>query len=178
MHMKKLVDSLAAGVDKVADSLGMFSAVLVVLMGLLITFEVFMRYVVGRPPLLADELSRYFLVAMTFLGISWVWKENGHVRVEALVQRLSKQKANALRLVTLVLAFAFSLALFIGSLDFIERSFSQNRTSDSWMHVPLKYPESAIVIGFLLLAVQVAVTIWRAVRTVKAGGALEQEAPK
>jgi len=176
--MKALVGRLAGVVDRLADSMGMFSAVLVVVMGFLIASEVFLRYVVGRAPLLADELSRYFLVAMTFLGMAWVWKENGHVRVEALVQRLSKQKANALRICTLVLAFVFALALFIGSLDFIERSFSQNRTSDSWLRVPLKYPESAIVIGFLLLAIQIAVTIWRAVATVRSGGALEQEAPK
>lgn len=176
--MKQIVEKLIRGLDWLTGGLGMFSAVLVVVMGFLIGFEVFMRYVVGRPPLLADELSRYFLVAMTFLGMSWVWQEKGHVRVEALVQRLSKSKANAIRLVTLVLAFAFSLALFIGSLDFIERSFSQNRTSDSWLHTPLKYPESTIVIGFLLLALQVAATIWRAIGTVRAGGALEQEAPK
>jgi TRAP-type C4-dicarboxylate transport system permease small subunit len=176
--MKKLVETFAAGLDRICDGLGMICAVLVVFMGFLITFEVFMRYVVGRPPLLADELSKYFLVAMTFLGISWVWKEKGHVRVEALVQRLAKSRANAVRIATLVLAFVFSLGIFTGSLDFIERSFSQNRTSDSWMHMPLKYPESTIVIGFLLLTLQVAVTIWRAVRTAKAGGALEQGAPK
>ena len=176
--MKQIGQRLVRGLDRLTDGLGVFSAVLVVVMGFLITFEVFMRYVVGRPPLLADELSKYFLVAMTFLGIAWVWKENAHVRVEALVQRLAKGKANAIRIATLVLAFLFSLGIFTGSLDFIERSFSQNRTSDSWMHMPLKYPESTIVIGFLLLTLQVAVTIWRAVRTAKAGGALEQGAPK
>jgi len=176
--MKRLWDKLAGGLDRIVDSLGLFSAGLVVLMAFLIVYEVFMRYVVGRAPLLADELSRYFLVAMTFLSIAWVWKEKGHVRVEALVVRLSKDNANRVRLLTLVLALAFSVAIFAGSLDFLERSFSQNRTSDSWLRVPLKYPESTIVIGFLLLVAKVASSIVRAVRTVKSGGMLEEEPPK
>jgi len=176
--MKRFADGLARIIDRIADALGTICGVIVVFMGCLILFEVFMRYVVGRPPLLADELSRYILVAMTFLGMSYVWKEKGHVRVEALATRLSRVKANRLRIVTLVIALVFAVALFIGSLDFLERSFSQNRTSDSWMHMPLKYPESTIVIGFLLLSAQVGASIWRAVGIVKSGGALEEGAPK
>jgi TRAP-type C4-dicarboxylate transport system permease small subunit len=176
--MKRLWEKLARVLDRTVDGLGLFSAGLVVVMAFLILFEVFMRYVVGRAPLLADELSRYFLVAMTFLSMAWVWKEKGHVRVEALVARLSRNKANRIRLLTLTLALVFAIAIFVGSLDFLERSFSQNRTSDSWLHVPLKYPESTIVVGFLLLVAQVALSIVRAVRTVKSGGALEQEPPE
>ena len=173
--MKKLIDRIAGGLDRVSDGLGLFCAALVLVMALLIGFEVFMRYVVGRAPLLADELSRYMLVAITFLGLSYVWKEHAHVRVEALATKLSKVAANRLRIVTLILALVFVIGLFAGSLEFIERSFDQNRTSDSWLRVPLRYPESAIVVGFLLLAAQVAATIWRAIGIVKSGGHLEKE---
>ena len=172
------MDKMAHATDVVVGRLGDICGVLVLVMAFLIAVEVFMRYVVGRPPLLADELSRYMLVAMTFLGVSYVWREKGHVRVEALAVRLSREKANRLRLVTLTIAFVLAVALFAGSLEFIARSFSQNRTSDSWMHVPLKWPESTIVVGFLLLAAQIGTSIWRAIGIVKSGGALEQEAPK
>ncbi len=172
------MDKMAHATDVVVMRLGDFCGLLVIVMAFLIAFEVFMRYVVGQPPLLADELSRYMLVAMTFLGVSYVWKEKGHVRVEAIVARLSRQKANRLRLVTLTIAFVLAVALFAGSLDFIARSFSQNRTSDSWMHMPLKWPESTIVVGFLLLAAQIGTSIWRAIGIVKSGGALEEEPPR
>lgn len=176
--MKKSIDRLSVIADRAVASLGDFCGVLVLAMAFLIAVEVFMRYVIGRPPLLADELSRYILVAMTFLGMSYVWRERGHVRVEALVQRLSVKNANRLRVVTLALGLAFAVALFIGSISYIERSISQNRTSDSWMHVPLVWPESTILIGFLLLAIQVAVSVWRAVRTIETGGAVELETPQ
>ena len=176
--MKGLADRLAFISDRITAVLGNLCGAIVLIMGFLILFEVLMRYVVGRPPLLADELSRYMLVGMTFLGMSYVWKEKGHVRVEALATRLSRDKANRLRMATLIVALVFVVILFVGSLDFIERSISQTRTSDSWMRVPLVWPELTIVVGSLLLASQVATSIWRAIGIMKSGGALEQEASK
>lgn len=175
---KSLLDRLANIIDRIVARIGDFCGIVVLVMALLIFVEVFMRYVIGRPPLLADEISRYMLVAMTFLGMSYVWKERGHVRVEALAQRLSRENANRLRFVTLAIALVFAIALFVGSIDFIARSVSQNRTSDSWMHVPLVWPESTILVGFVLLAAQVWTSIWRAFGIVKSGGALEEEATR
>ncbi len=172
--MKQLADRLALASDRVAGALGYICGAIVLIMGFLIGFEVLMRYVVGRPPLLADELSRYMLVGMTFLGMSYVWKERGHVRVEALATRLSKDQANRVRIATLIVALVFVVILFVGSLDFIERSISQHRTSDSWMRIPLVYPEMTIVVGFLLLTSQVAASLWRAIGIMKSGGAIDE----
>ena len=54
--MKGLADRLAFISDRITAVLGNLCGAIVLIMGFLILFEVLMRYVVGRPPLLADEL--------------------------------------------------------------------------------------------------------------------------
>ena len=46
-------------VEKIADIGGYFSGWLVFLMMILVFVEVFMRYVLRRPPMVADEFSAY-----------------------------------------------------------------------------------------------------------------------
>ena len=95
-RIERLVGSLAAlG--------GYFSGWLVLVMVVLVFVEVFTRYVLNRPLMLADELSAYMLVALCFLGAAYTWKEGAHVRITALVSRLPAKVASWLRLATLLL---------------------------------------------------------------------------
>ena len=77
----------------------------------LIIIEVFMRYVLRQPPMVADEFSAYMLVAMSYLGAAYTFRERGHVRITALVNRLPIGVSSWLRVVTLAIAFIFSVAL-------------------------------------------------------------------
>ncbi len=98
-------------IDSVSNVLGYFSGWLVALMMLLIFFEVFMRYVVNQPPMLADEFGAYMLIALSFLGAAYTWREKGHVRITSVVSRLPPKVASYLRVITLVFALALSLGL-------------------------------------------------------------------
>ena len=77
----------------------------------LIFVEVFMRYVIGQPPMVADEFSAYMLVALSFIGAAYTWREKGHVRITALVTHLPIPVAKWLRLVTMSLALLFSIII-------------------------------------------------------------------
>lgn len=171
----RAVDRFFHVVDRLTWVLSEFCGGLVLVMASLVIFEVFMRYVVGHPPLLADEISGYMVVALTALGLPYLWKEGGHIRVEALIDRLPRWLAIRLRIATLIIALAFGVALVLGAVEFIVRSFSVGRTSDSWLRVPLAWPQMTILIGFSLLSMQIAASMRRALKVTKAGDAIEEE---
>lgn len=176
--MRTLFSILASTPEKIAAVSGHFAGWLVVIMMLLVLFEVVMRYVFLQSPLLADELSRYMVIAMTFIGLAFAWKEKAHVRVEALVTKLPAKISNWLRLFTMILALVLTVAIVYGGYFFLERSLDQHRTSDSWLRVPQIWPEMTVVVGFLFLALVILASIIRTIKDIRAGKHIESEEMK
>jgi TRAP-type C4-dicarboxylate transport system permease small subunit len=170
----KIIHIFLKATDKLADLLGTICWVLVVTMLVLILWEVFMRYVLNNPPLIADELSAYFLVAIVFLGLALTWKEGSHVRVDALINILPDKITNPLRLITLFLDLVLVAGVFYGSLVYIERAFIQNPHSDSWMRFPLKWIQLTMVIGFCSLGIQIVASLFKGIIAFRAGKNLER----
>jgi TRAP-type C4-dicarboxylate transport system permease small subunit len=91
-------------------------------MALLVAAQVFARYVLNHSLFWSEELARYMLVWLTFLGASTAYKRGLHPGVDALVRRLPAllQKAAAylvhgisLSLFVVMLVYGISFAHFI-----------------------------------------------------------------
>lgn len=152
---------LGRAIDLIADLGGQVAAWLVPLLMLLVLFEVFMRYVMGQPPILADEFGGYLLVGMSYLGLAPTWRAKGHVRITFLVNRLPPRAAGLLRLATLVIAFGFSVVLIVSSYLFLALSFRLGLASSSWVHFPLQGIQGMLAVGFVSLSLSVLLEIVR-----------------
>ena len=102
---------IAGVITRIADIGGHIAGWLVVLMMLLVVYEKFMRYVLHRQTMVADELSGYMLVAVAYIGTAYTWKAKGHIRITTVLERVSVRVGNWLRLIALLLAFVLSVAL-------------------------------------------------------------------
>ena len=120
--MRKLLSFLDNIIDRIVVIGGNVGAVLIVVILFLTMYEIILRYVFNNAPMLADEITAYMLVAVVALGLSYRWREGGHVRVEALVSRLPGQAQYWLRLFTLSAAFFFTVMVTIGSCTGIGRT--------------------------------------------------------
>jgi len=167
----KRLDHIVDGIVYVG---GYFSGWLVPLMMILVFVEVFMRYVVRQPPMLADEFSAYMLVVLAYLGVAITWKERGHPRVTAVVSILPTKVASWLRLIALVIAFALAIALCQSSYSYLVHSFKIHMRSPTWLNTPLQGPQMTILIGFILLSLLLIVEIARAIRKIRAGERVEE----
>jgi len=130
-----------------------------------------MRYVMRRPLMVSDELSAYMLVALSFLGFAYTWREKGHVRVEVLVSRLSPRAQDRVRLVGLVLTLAFMLEMNRSAFKMIVYAYQMKMRSSTWMMFPLFWPQLTIFVGFVLLTLVLAADIlqlWTKIRAEKA----------
>ncbi len=141
-------------IEAVSTALGEFSGVLVVLMVALVLYEAFMRYVLDRAPLLADEISAYMYIALTFLGLAYTLKKRSHVRVKILPDRLSAKAAYRLRSISLVIAFALSVLFTKLGYDMTMAAHNIGMRSGSWLAMPMDVLRGFFFIGFLWLSLQ------------------------
>ena len=152
---------LAALIEKTAYLAGSLSGWLVPLMMLLVVVDVFMRYLMLRPLMVADEFSAYMLVALSFLGFAYTWREGGHVRVEVLVKCLPPRANAWVRLIGLVLTFLFMLEMDRAAWKMIVYALKMKMRSSTWLMFPLFWPQLTIFVGFVLLTLMLAVDIVR-----------------
>ena len=163
--------------DRVADLLakitGYVSAWVVVVMMLLILFEVFMRYVIHRPPMVADEFSAYMLVAMSYVGMAYAWQQGGHPRITVFIYKLSTKVTNLVRLIGLILALAFSVMMAQVSFAMVQYSFVRNQRASTLFITPLGWVRLPILIGFAILAFYLILEVLRAVVKIRSGQPIE-----
>jgi TRAP-type C4-dicarboxylate transport system permease small subunit len=139
------------------------------LLMILVLVDVATRYVLQNPLSMAEEYGAYMLVGITCMGLAFTWKEGSHVRVELLVNRLSPAVQQGLRLITIFIAFAFTVFMVIASYQFVSFSFMFGTRSGSWIRTPVAWPQITLIIGSVLLFFQLILEIIKAVRAVRLG---------
>src|SRR4030042_16507 len=105
--MKRFLSFIGRVIRGISAVGGGISQVVAGLMMLLITVDVIGRQFLGRPTYVADELSGYFLVAITFLALGQTEKLGKHLRVDIVFSRLSKRNAAVLILITSIISLGF-----------------------------------------------------------------------
>lgn len=150
--------------DSITDILsGALQGLLVFLLMVMVLVEVLTRYVMQNPLSIADEIGGYMLVSITFLGLAYTWKEQGHVRVELVTNLLPVKVRKILRFITLLVAAVFCYPMIVGCYGLLQDSLLFGVRSGSWMRIPLVYPQALLLIGSVLLLLQLISEIIKAV---------------
>ncbi len=143
------------GIDALNDRIGTLAALLTFPMVVVVVFEVFMRYVVGRPTTWGFEATCFLFGVSWALGLGLTHKANGHVSVDFVEMHLGAVNRTRLRVATNLLMFIpANLLLTIGSVRYAADSWGNwERNSTSW--APAIYPyKTAMAVGFVLLFLQ------------------------
>ncbi len=155
------MNRLASVIDRIAYLGGYLSGWLVPLMMMLVVVDVFMRYVMHRPLMISDEFSAYLLVALSFLGLAYTWREGGHVRIEVLVSHFRGRLYDWVRFLGLILTLFFMIELDRAAYKMIVYALNMNLRSSTWLMFPLFWPQLTIFIGFVLLSLLLVIDIFR-----------------
>ena len=159
----KVLHSIVKIIEKVTDVLsGHLQAGIIFFLMVMLLVEVLTRYILRSPLSIADEIGGYLLVAITFMGLAYTWKEKGHVRVSLLISRLPAKIGHLLRFITLILATLFTLPLMKACFDLISDSLLFESRSGSWLRTPLAYPQTILLIGAIMLFLQLVAEIIKA----------------
>lgn len=129
---------------------GLLSGVLVVAVLGLVAFQVVTRYVLNAPVPWSEELARFALVWLTFIGAGYVMARGTHVTVVVGSSMLGKRGAAVLDAFGSLVVVAVCAVLLANSIQFLQTA---GRTSSPAAGISMSYVYGAAVVGFVLIAI-------------------------
>ena len=124
--------------------MGLLGAVLIYALGALVTLNVLLR-LADKPITGVTEYASVALVLITFLGLAYTEREDGHIRIDIVLSRLSPRVQRVLETITCVLSIPFLIVLVRWTAQVAQHSYRLGSTTmqtsiDVWviqMFVPL-----------------------------------------
>lgn len=148
---RSLARALTAAADRLATAAGAVSGVAVVLMTALVTVEVLSRDLFNRSTLIADEMSGYLLVALTFVGLAPTLRGGGFIRIDTYHARLRGGGRVALDLAIHLLALGYAVLVDWYLWQLALDAWRLGTTSIQVSRTPLWIPQACMAGGGLLL---------------------------
>ncbi len=131
------------------------------LLALVVFYQFFTRYVLSDSAAWTEEIARYMLIVVTFVGAAMGVRRNTHIHVEFIYRYLPAGAGRALSTLVDVMRIAFfAYATYLTAL-LIPRMQNLKMTI---VDFPMSYVYGLVGAGFVLMtvrAVQVTVRHWR-----------------
>ena len=131
------------------------SGLAILLTAFMICYEIIARSVFGSPTVWVMEISTYFLIFAGFLGMAYTMRKNGHICVDFLYARFSRNVRRVLDIFTSALSLFAMYVCVTESTNYMLMSYDMGIVSPSLLRVPLWIPQTAMVVGFTLLFLEI-----------------------
>jgi TRAP-type C4-dicarboxylate transport system permease small subunit len=119
-----------------------------------VAFEVLMRYFFNQPTRWVVEFSEYALLWVAFLAGPWVLREEGHVKVELVVEKLPPRARRIVHVLTSLAGMATCALFFWVSTAFIVELYQSGEVLFRSVQVKKWAVMSVMAPGLLLLTLQ------------------------
>ncbi|MFD1862785.1 TRAP transporter small permease [Planococcus chinensis] len=144
--MGKVIDYMNIGIK---HFLNIILAVLVTVVFLQVIF----RFVLGSPLAWTEELARYSLIWITFLGAAYAMSLKAHIGMELFVNLFGIPIRKALYILSTIATLAFFLMMVIQGTDLAMQSMSQ---LSPVLRIPMGIIYAVIPLSGLILIVNMA----------------------
>jgi len=153
-EIKKVFEKAGSIYDRITEVLAILAAVLVIGLVALLCYEVFMRYLIHKPPAWAWEVCESMVYLIAFLGAGWLLKKNGHVSVDILFAFLSPKIKVATNAVTSALGAIICLILTWSGIGITIDHSQAGITVPGYLDIPKAPLLLFIPLGCLLLSIE------------------------
>jgi TRAP-type C4-dicarboxylate transport system permease small subunit len=134
--------------DRLEDYLGVTVLLFLVLV---VSLQVISRYVFAHPLLWTEEIARYLLILLAFIGAPIAVRKGSSISLDFLVAGLPGKVRRTLSVVSLILELGFYIAVAYQSVSMA--LFSRGRFLVS-VQVPRALVYAIIAFGFVLMAIR------------------------
>lgn len=142
-------------------------AVALAAMILLITAQVVSRRLLSVPLVVADEVSGYLLVIVTFMGLGYALLNGDHIQVTLLTERLQARTRAQLRVAWCVIAASYLSLLLVRTAALAWESFHRQTFSVSATNFLLWPIQAFVPLGFAVLLLQLLAELALAARALR-----------
>lgn len=137
-------------VDGINRIVGYILAAMLGIMSILIIVQIFTRFVIEYPLHWTEELARYLMVYLVFLGAAIALRNNRLIAIEALTQALSPFLQRVLKIVVMAFTIGFAIILIVQGFEIVQAISMQKSAG---LRIPMSIPYLAIPIGAILMVI-------------------------
>lgn len=101
----------------------------------------------------AEEFSRYVMLYQVWVGASYAVHEDAHIRITALIGKLSGGRRRGMDLVVLTLWLLFALWLTVEGCVLVGKIVAMGQVSSA-MRIPMTIPYASVPIGGALMTIR------------------------
>ncbi len=140
--------------DKFVGTLAIIAGSFIFFQILVECYEVVARYFLKRPPIWGVEFCEYTLFLLAFLGTTWVLKNNAHINVTILIERLKPRRKTYCHLFASLMGILISFIIFFFALKTTWENYLTGVKVVKTLSIQ-KWPFlSFIALGYLLLLIE------------------------
>lgn len=133
---------------------GFISGLLILLTVILVCGEIGHKLIFHRSLPWVTEIVEYSLLWLTFLGTAWVLKEDRHIKMDMLLDRLNTKRKILLQTMTSIFGGLMCLIMVYFTARITYQNFLSGYRLLTYMELPAALINLVIPLGFLMLSVQ------------------------
>ena len=143
-------------IDSISEWVGKTARWFVVALVLVVTYGVIKRYVFNAPELWPYEVAIMLGAAVWILGLSYVHRYDGHVRVDVIYCRLSPRLRGIIDVIGSILSFfpIFILVVYVSANWAWDAWVTDERMAETGWYPPAAPLRTVVMLGFLFFALQ------------------------
>ena len=162
---------IGAAITKLNECASFVGAIFVFPLIIVVSWSVFIRYVLHSPDIYSYDLTWMFYAVLSFLGGGYALHHEIHVRADVFLNMLKKRGQAVLNIIGFVLFFFPSMVGLIWSCwDLVYKAFYFHETSPYTSWNPSVAPiKTVLFVSMILLTLQGIVKFAGYIRQLKAG---------
>ena len=139
---------------------------ILILAGCLVLFINVVLRALGYSLKWAEELTRYLIVWVTFIGGSLCVRDGSHVGVDVLMQKLGEKGKTRLSIIINLICLAFMAVMTYLGVQMVLQAVHFKQITPALL-IPMAVPYLAIPVGSLLMVLRYIQLIWALLKDLK-----------
>lgn len=145
--MLKLARFIGVLSDALNKQISKLVVSLLFLLSLLLGVSVFYRYALNDSIYWSNEVARYMLVYITFLGATMAHKHKTHIRIDMILAYVSQKNQKNIEIIISLLFIAFWMLILLGSIKLFPLFMMQTTAT---LQVPFALPFASLPISAVI----------------------------
>ena len=150
-------------IRRINSAVGSFLAILMAVIVLDVTWQVFTRFILKRPSSYTEELAGFLLIWIGLLGASYAFYSRSHLGIDVLTYKMKGVKKQLISVITNTLVLLFALLVMVwGGIRLVSLTLALHQVSPA-LGIKMGYVYTVIPISGILIAAYSLVFIWEGV---------------
>ena len=140
------------------------SAIIMLFITLLITAEILNRLIFNQSFQFIMQFSGYSLFIVTFLGAAYVLRDDSHITIDFVVERLPEKVRKINKIIMYIIGCGLCIFLLLQTWNYTADAWAKGMSTDYPIRVPLAYLLVLMPIGWLFMAIEFLVQVGRLIK--------------